>query len=90
MVGDEYVGRNLKVMAADGKLVNIAYLHGSKVEVDLMPLMLKRLTITGSTLRTRSVNFEAAIGANLKKKIWRLIAAVEISPFIYATFSWVK
>jgi NADPH:quinone reductase-like Zn-dependent oxidoreductase len=90
MVGDEYVGRNLKVMAADGKLVNIAYLHGSKVEVDLMPLMLKRLTITGSTLRARSVDFKAAIGAELKEKIWFLIETGETSPFIYATFSWVK
>ena len=86
MVGGEYVGRNLKVMAADGRLVNIAYLHGSKVEVDLMPLLLKRLTITGSTLRGRSINFKAAIGGNLKKKIWPLIEAGEISPFIHTTF----
>jgi NADPH2:quinone reductase len=87
MVGGDYVGRNLKVMAADGRLVNIAFLQGSKVEVDLMPLMLKRLTITGSTLRTRSVDFKAAIAANLKEKIWPLIESGEISPFIHATFS---
>ena len=74
-------------MAADGRLVNIAFLQGSKVEVDLMPLMLKRLTITGSTLRTRSVDFKAAIAANLKEKIWPLIEAGEISPFIHATFT---
>jgi len=87
MVGGDYVGRNLKVMAADGRLVNIAFLQGSKVEVDLMPLMLKRLTITGSTLRARSVDVKAAIAANLKEKIWPLIEAGEISPFIHATFS---
>ena len=87
IVGGDYVGRNLKVMAADGRLVNIAFLQGSKVEVDLMPLMLKRLTITGSTLRTRSVDFKAAIAANLKEKIWPLIEAGEISPFIHATFT---
>ena len=87
MVGGDYVGRNLKVLAADGRLVNIAFLQGSKVEVDLMPLMLKRLTITGSTLRARSIDFKAAIAANLKEKIWPLIEAGEISPFIHATFS---
>ena len=86
MLGNDYVGHNLRVMAIDGSLVNIAFLHGSKVENDLMPLMLKRLAITGSTLRVRSVNFKAAIGANLKEKIWPLIETGEISPFIHATF----
>ena len=86
MLGNDYVGHNLRVMAIDGSLVNIAFLHGSKVENDLMPLMLKRLAITGSTLRVRSVDFKAAIGANLKEKIWPLIETGEISPFIHATF----
>jgi NADPH:quinone reductase-like Zn-dependent oxidoreductase len=86
MAGGKYLARNLKVMAANGRLVNTAFLHGSKVEVDLMPLMLKRLTITGSTLRGRSVAFKAAIGASSKEKIWPLIEAGEISPFIHTTF----
>jgi NADPH2:quinone reductase len=64
IIGGKYVGCNLKVIATDGRLVNIIFLRGSKVEVDLMPLMLKRLTITGSTLRARSVDFKAAIGPN--------------------------
>lgn len=86
MVGGEYVQRNLKALAVDGRLVNIAFLQGSKVEVDLMALMLKRLTMSGSTLRARSVDFKAAIAVELKDKIWPLIEAVEISPFIHATF----
>jgi putative PIG3 family NAD(P)H quinone oxidoreductase len=87
MVGGDYVQRNLKILAADGRLVNIAFLNGSKVEVDLMTLMLKRLTITGSTLRARSVEFKAAIAAQLKAKIWPLIEAGKITPFIHATFT---
>jgi NADPH2:quinone reductase len=61
-------------------------LHGSKVEIDLIPLILKRLTITGSTLRGRSVALKAAICASLKEKIWPLTEAVEISPPIHTTF----
>jgi NADPH:quinone reductase len=87
MVGGDYVARNLKALAADGRLVNIAFLAGSKVEIDLMHLMLKRLTMTGSTLRARSVDFKAAIAAQLKEKIWPLIEAEEITPFIHATFA---
>ena len=87
MVGGDYVGRNLKALALEGRLVNIAFLKGSKVEVDLMALMLKRLTLTGSTLRARSVEFKAAIAVNLKERIWPLIEAEEITPFIHATFS---
>ncbi|MDP6109739.1 MAG: zinc-binding dehydrogenase, partial [Rhodospirillales bacterium] len=55
--------------------------------VDLMQLMLKRLTLSGSTLRARSVDFKAAIAAQLREKIWPLIEAEEITPFIHATFS---
>ncbi len=87
MVGGDYVQRNLKTLAVDGRLVNIAFLQGSKVDIDLMHMMLKRLTLTGSTLRARSVDFKAAIAAQLKEKIWPLIEAEEISPFIHATFS---
>ena len=89
IVGGENVECNLKVMATDGRLINIAFLNGSKVEVeiDLMPLMLKRLTITGSTLRAQSVDFKADIGAKLKQKIWPYIEAEKILRFIHATFS---
>jgi NADPH:quinone reductase len=87
MVGGDYVGRNLKALAVDGRLVNIAFLNGSKVEVDMMPVMLKRLTLSGSTLRARSVEFKAAIAAQLQARIWPLVETGEIAPFIHATFS---
>lgn len=86
MVGGDYVGRNLKALAVDGRLINIAFLKGSKVEVDLMAVMLKRLTLSGSTLRMRSVAFKAAIADQLHKRVWPLIEAGQISPFIHATF----
>ncbi|MHA1597132.1 MAG: NAD(P)H-quinone oxidoreductase [Alphaproteobacteria bacterium] len=86
MVGGDYVQRNLKTLAPDGRLVNIAFLKGSKVEVDLMSLMLKRLTITGSTLRARPIEVKAAIANCLQETIWPLIEAEEITPFIHATF----
>ena len=82
--------RNLKIMATDGWLINIAFLNGSKVEVYLMPLILKRLTITGSTLRAQSVEFKADIGAKLKQKIWPYTEAEKNFPFIHATFSLVR
>ncbi len=86
MVGGDYVQRNFSALAMDGRLVNIAFLGGSKVEIDLMPVMLKRLTLSGSTLRMRSVPFKAAIAEQLKERIWPLIEAEKIAPFIHATF----
>ena len=86
MVGGDYVGRNLKALARDGRLVNIAFMKGSKVEVNLMPLMLKRLTITGSTLRPQSVERKGEIARALRERIWPLIEKGEIRPVIAATF----
>ena len=86
MVGGEYLARNIEVLAINGRLVSIASLRGGKAEIDLIPIMLKRLTITGSTLRTRSIDFKASIANNLIKKIWPLIEKEEILPFINATF----
>ncbi len=85
MVGGDYIARNLRAVAADGRIVNIAYLKGSKVEINLMPVMLKRLTMTGSTLRARDIAFKAAIAENLKQKVWPLIESGEIKPVIHAT-----
>ena len=86
MVGGDYVARNIAAMAADGRLVYIAFLGGSKVEVDLLPLMLKRLTITGSTLRPRPVAFKAAIARKLEEKVWPLIEAGTLKPVLHQTF----
>ena len=67
MVGGDYIQRNIKAAARDGRIVNIAYLNGSKAEVDFMMVMLKRLTLTGSTLRIRPTADKAAIAGALKK-----------------------
>jgi NADPH2:quinone reductase len=86
MVGGDYVGRNLRVAAMHGRIVQIAFQTGSKVEVDLMPVMLKRLTLTGSTLRPRSVAEKAEIARDLEAKVWPLLAAGRCKPVIHASF----
>jgi len=86
MVGGDYVARNIKTAAVDGRIVNIAFLRGPKVEVNLLPVMLKRLTLTGSTLRARSVGFKGAIAEELKAKVWPLIEAGRIRPVIDTVF----
>jgi putative PIG3 family NAD(P)H quinone oxidoreductase len=86
MVGGDYVQRDIKALAPDGRLVFIAFLGGSKAQVDFLPLMLKRLTVTGSTLRARSVDFKAAIAENLQAKVWPLIEAGRVKPIVHKTF----
>ena len=66
--------------------MNIAYLKGSKVEVDLLPVMIKRLTLTGSTLRPQSVERKGEIAEALRRRVWPLIESGEIRPVIHATF----
>lgn len=87
MVGGDYFPRNIKCLAFDGRLVQIAILKGSKTELDLLPVMLKRLTITGSTLRARSDAFKANIAQNLFKKVWPLLENGQIKPVIHSTFA---
>ncbi len=86
MVGGEYVARNLRCIAMHGRLVNIAFQKGSKVEIDLLPIMLKRLTLTGSTLRPRTVGEKAAIARALEARVWPLFAAGTCKPVIFKTF----
>jgi NADPH:quinone reductase len=75
MVGGSYVARNLRALAVEGRLVQIAFQEGSEIRVDLLPIMVKRLTVTGSTLRPRSVAEKGAIAAALKATVWPLIEA---------------
>lgn len=86
MVGGSYVQRNISALAPDGRLCYIAFLGGSKAEVNLAPVMLKRITISGSTLRARSVEFKAQIAQNLKETVWPLLESGEIAPVIHQTF----
>jgi len=90
MVGGDYIPRNIEVMAPDARLVFIAFLKGAKAEVNFLPVMLKRLVITGSTLRARPVAEKAAIAAALKEKIWPQIEAGKIKPVVYAAFPLAK
>jgi putative PIG3 family NAD(P)H quinone oxidoreductase len=87
MVGGSYVQRNISALAPDGRLCYIAFLGGSKAEVNLAPVMLKRITISGSTLRAREVAFKAGIARNLKKTVWPLLEAGTIAPVIHKTFA---
>jgi NADPH:quinone reductase len=86
MVGGDYIQRNFSAAAKDGRIVNIAFLNGSKVELDLMPLMLKRLTLTGSTLRAQSPDIKADIAQALKQHVWPLLNQQAIKPIIDSVF----
>ena len=86
MVGGDYVPKELKSLADDGRLVFIAFLRGAKTELDINELMRRRLTLTGSTLRPRPVEFKGAIAKSLREKIWPLIEAGRIRPEIFKTF----
>ena len=86
MVGGDYVRRNISALAAEGRLVYIAFLAGSVAELDLLPLMLKRLTITGSTLRPRPVVEKAAIARDLRERVWPHLESGRIAPVIDSTF----
>src|SRR5258705_9187457 len=86
MVGGDYVPKELKCLADDGRLVFIAFLRGPKTELDINELMRRRLTITGSTLRPRPVELKGYIAKELRQKIWPLIYAGEIKPSIFKTF----
>ena len=86
MVGGDYIQRNFSAAAKDGRIVNIAFLNGSKIELDLMPLMLKRLTLTGSTLRAQSSEIKADIARELKQHVWPLLNQQKITPIIDSVF----
>ena len=86
MVGGPYVEKNLRSLAVEGRLVQIAFLQGSKVTLDLVHLMMRRQTITGSTLRPRSVAEKAAIAEGLHDKDWPLIEAGKVRPIVDRSF----
>jgi NADPH2:quinone reductase len=86
MVGGDYIERNLRSAALEGRIVQIAFLKGSKVELDLMRLMLRRLTLTGSTLRIQSAEAKARMAKAIEAQVWPLIEAGKIKPVIDSTF----
>jgi NADPH:quinone reductase len=86
MVGGDYLEKNIASLATDGRLAIIAFLKGSKSEVDFSRVLFNRLTITGSTLRPLSVERKGKIAEALRKNVWPLIEAQKISPQIHTTF----
>jgi putative PIG3 family NAD(P)H quinone oxidoreductase len=86
MVCGPYVPRNISALAADGRCVTIALLGGNLAEVNFGVVMMKRLTLTGSTLRARSVEQKAAIAQALKREVWPLLEAGKVKPVLYKTF----
>lgn len=87
MVGAGYFNRNVACLARDGRLVIIAFLHGSRVDsADLAPIMLRRLVVTGSTLRPRTTAEKAAIASELRARVWPLLDAGQCAPVIHAVF----
>ncbi len=86
MVGGDYVQKNISAAKVNGRICNIAYLNGSKVELNLIHLMMKRLVLTGTTLRARPVEEKAEIRAAIEDQFWPLVAAGDIRPVIDETF----
>jgi putative PIG3 family NAD(P)H quinone oxidoreductase len=86
MVGGDYIARNIEALALGGRLVNISYIAGSRVTLDLRPVMLKQLVLTGSTLRFRSIAEKARIISRLRRDVWPSIAEGRIKPVIDRTF----
>ncbi len=87
MVGGDYIPRNVKALADDGRLVQIAFLQGPKVEVNFVQMMTRRLTLTGSTLRPQSVAAKAAIARDLETEVWPHLASGRIAPVMDSEFA---
>jgi NADPH:quinone reductase-like Zn-dependent oxidoreductase len=86
MVGAPYFTRNVDLLATEGRLLQIAVMHGAKSEINLVRLLRQRLTITGSVLRARTVDEKGAIAAAVERSVWPLVEAGQARPIVYATF----
>ncbi|MVO15232.1 NAD(P)H-quinone oxidoreductase [Parasedimentitalea huanghaiensis] len=87
MVGGDYIPRNIKTLANDGRLVQIAFLSGPKVELNFAQIMMRRLTVTGSTLRPQSDLAKARIADDLREVVWPLIEAGRVTPVMDSEFA---
>jgi len=86
MVGGSYVERNLRALAVEGRLVQISFLESSRPALDWTPLMAKRITFTGSTLRPRSLADKTLIGQELVEQVWPLLSSKQVAPVIHKVF----
>ena len=87
MVGGDYLPRNVRALADDGRLVQIAFLQGPQVELNFAQLMVRRLTITGSTLRPQSDLAKAEIATALAEKVWPMLDAGHVAPVMDSEFA---
>jgi NADPH:quinone reductase len=87
IIGAPYLDRNLRALAIDGRLVQIGVMGGSETQIDLRRILARRLTLTGSTLRPRSVEEKGAIAADLLREVWPLLEAGRVRPVIYKTLA---
>ena len=86
MVGGDYIARDMELLALEGRLVQIATQGGTKAQINLTRLLHRRLTITGSTLRVRTVAQKGAIAASLREQVWPLLESGRVGPVVHATF----
>ena len=86
IVGAPYLKKNITLLSFEGRLLQIALMHGSRAEIDLRPLLLKRLTLTGSTLRNRSIKMKTKIAKELLENVWPLLESCKVRPIIHETF----
>ncbi len=86
MVGGDYFDKNLNLLRPDGRLVYINAMKGNQVNLNIMKMMLKRITITGSTLRARDTAFKTALAADIQKKVWPVLESGKFKPVVFATF----
>ncbi len=86
IIGGDYVARNVKAASPDARIVQLAFNAGSKVEINLMPIMLKRLVYTGSTLRSRPESFKTEIAADLRARVWPMFAAGQLAAQTHRVF----
>lgn len=86
MIGGDYLSKNINILNPEGRLVHINAVGGSHVDLDIWKVMLKRLTITGSTLRSREYNFKKQLAQEIRKKVWPLIESKKFTPVIFKTF----
>jgi NADPH:quinone reductase len=86
IIGGDYVARNIECLALNGRLVQIGLLGGSRATVDLRPVLQKRLLLTGSTLRARTIAEKGAIAAELEANVWPLFGRGIVRPIVSAEF----
>jgi putative PIG3 family NAD(P)H quinone oxidoreductase len=86
MVGGDYLPRNLACLAEDGRHVSIAFQRGMTAEISIVDIMRRRLTLTGSTLRARGIDFKSALASDIRNRVWPLVAAGSVRPLIDRSF----